>query len=378
MTRPLPEPERPTGRPFVAVRELAARQAGVVTRSQALAHGMTDAMLQHRVDAGHWRRLVPGTYATFTGPSFWDARLWAAVLSCGDGAAISHCCALVHWGMRLRDHDESVIHVAIDTTRRVQARPGVRPHRLSGLAGFVHPARNPLVVRFEHAVLLHASTESEARAIGIIADACQQRMTTPDRLRSALVTFSRMRMRATLRQVLDDVATGASSYLEVGYLRLVERPHGLPTGSRQRRVVMRDMPCFRDVEYADLATVVELDGRLGHEDFGGRWSDLDRDLSSALTGATTVRLGVGQVFGDPCRTAAGVGCLLRRSGWSAVPHRCGTHCLLTLDGSLEYLATPGSRDIPNIVRADRPTACGTRGTNAGAAARHPGDVGRRS
>jgi hypothetical protein len=48
---------------------------------------------------------------------------------------------------------------------------------------------------------------------------------------------------------------------------------------------------YRDVEYLGTATVVELDGRLGHEWQQDRWHDLDRDVDAAVAGDLTIRLG---------------------------------------------------------------------------------------
>ena len=46
---------------------------------------------------------------------------------------------------------------------------------------------------------------------------------------------------------------------------------------------------YRDVEYDDF--VVELDGRLFHDDTAARDRDLERDLDAAVEGKDTIRLG---------------------------------------------------------------------------------------
>jgi hypothetical protein len=135
----------------------------------------------------------------------------------------------------------------------------------------------------------------------------------------------RLPRRRFLLQVLEDVAAGAYSVLEHRYLTRVERPHGLPTAKRQRRVKQGRSAAFRDVEYLATATVVELDGRLGHEWQRDRWRDLDRDVDSALAGALTVRLGWQQVL-DPCRTASLVARLLAARGWGGQLRGCSPTC----------------------------------------------------
>ena len=119
---------------------------------------------------------------------------------------------------------------------------------------------------------------------------------------------------------------GTYSVLEHRYLTQVERPHGLPVGSRQRRVRQGRTPAYRDVDYVELATVVELDGRIGHEETLDAWSDLDRDVDALVAGELTVRAGWGQVL-QPCRLAVAVGQILGQRGWAEVVQPCGPGCL---------------------------------------------------
>ena len=128
-----------------------------------------------------------------------------------------------------------------------------------------------------------------------------------------------------LLELLDDVASGVHSVLEHRYLVDVERRHGLPTGARQVRVDTETGIVFRDVRYAEQRMLVELDGRFGHSDAEDQWDDLDRDLTAALAGALTVRLGWGQVL-KPCRVAAAVEVILRARGWEGSPVRCSPSC----------------------------------------------------
>jgi hypothetical protein len=85
---------------------------------------------------------------------------------------------------------------------------------------------------------------------------------------------------------------------------------------------------FRDVVDPPYGLAVEPDGRLHHDSADARDADLDRDLDAAVDGLDTVRLGWGQVYGRPCRTAARIAILLRQRGWTGSPHPCGPHCEL--------------------------------------------------
>lgn len=128
--------------------------------------------------------------------------------------------------------------------------------------------------------------------------------------------------------VLDDIAHGTCSLLEHGYLTRVERAHGLPVGDRQTPRTSDRGSEYRDVTYPRLDLEVELDGRPFHDNAHQRDLDLDRDLDAAGQGRLTVRLGWGQVFDRPCRTAGRMAALMRARGWDGVLLRCGPECRL--------------------------------------------------
>jgi hypothetical protein len=56
--------------------ELRGRQAGAFSRAQALAHGVSEKVLQGRCRARQLQRVRSGVYADFTGPLPWETRMW--------------------------------------------------------------------------------------------------------------------------------------------------------------------------------------------------------------------------------------------------------------------------------------------------------------
>jgi len=133
----------------------------------------------------------------------------------------------------------------------------------------------------------------------------------------------RFRRGRWMRSVLADLAAGTESVLEHGYLNRVERPHGLPRGRRQLSDRSTGKQVHRDVVYDDLALIVELDGRLFHDNAKQRDQDFDRDLdAAAVQDSLTVRITHGQVFGTPCRTADRLTTLMRRRGWQGPVMSC--------------------------------------------------------
>lgn len=322
--------------PLSDLHGLMRRQDGVVARFQVLACGFDDSLIRSRVRRREWARLLRGVYVDHTGPPTWRQRAWAAVLYYWP-AALSDESALIAHGLRPEDppghpRDSRPIQVAVDQARRVARAPGVRFRRVVGLDELVNHNLSPPRLRLEEAVVAVAAREiREDAAIACLADACQSRRTTPGRLVEALRRHPRLNHRKFLLHVLEDVANGAYSALEHRYLTRVERPHGLPTGGRQRQVRQGRSPAYRDVEYTAIGLVVELDGRLGHELALDRWDDFDRDIASLVAGDTTVRAGWGQVL-DPCRLALAVARLMQALGWRGRPHPCGPGCPLEQRG----------------------------------------------
>jgi hypothetical protein len=306
---------------------LIAKQSGVVARRQVLALGVSDADIERLLRRREWARAADGVYVSHTGPLAWPQRAWAGVLSAWPAALTGRSALRAH-GLRGNQQDEEPIDIAIDASRRVVTREGLRIVRLRTFERDAQLHLGPPRLRIETVLLrLAASAASEDAAVAMLADACQARRTTAARMLAELSLHPRLPRRRPLAVILEDIASGAYSALERRYLIRVERPHGLPTGVRQRRVRMGRATYFRDVEYVDLGTVVELDGRLGHERAVDRWSDIDRDLAGAVSGRLTVRVGWRQVLQE-CRLASAIGIILTARGWTGAPRACGPGCSL--------------------------------------------------
>ena len=306
------------------VADLLSLQSGVITRRQALAAGLKPHDIRRLLRRREWAVAFTGVYVAHTGELTWVQRAWVGVLAAWP-AALAHRSAIrAASGPGLRGHDDTgPLHVAVDRTRRTLVTPpGVVPHHVADLERKTLWTSSPPRVRLEHAVIdVAAEATTDMRAIATLSDAVQGRLTTAGRLRIALGTRSRIARRPLLGGVLHDLELGACSALEHGYLNRVERPHALASAGRQVRDSLRG-PIYRDVEYAEIGLVVELDGRLFHDSATARDLDLDRDLDTAVTGRLTVRLGWGQVFDRPCRTAAALGAIARGRGWTGDLSSC--------------------------------------------------------
>ncbi|QVT81835.1 hypothetical protein ENKNEFLB_04253 [Nocardioides aquaticus] len=310
------------------VRALLQRQDGVVARRQALEAGLGEADVRRMLRGRTWTTLLPGVYVDHTGRPSWTQHAWAAVLATWPAA--------LHGGSALRAYDGPVpgrpdrgrpaVHVAVDRSRsRPSPLDGVVVHQVARLDETVLWNLGPPRQRYADAVLdTAAAAGAELDRVAVLARAAGSRRTTAAQLVAALAQRTRYPRRRWTQDVLRDVAEGTCSVLEHRYLTGVERAHGLPRAERQRREAGVAGVVYRDVTLG--AAVVELDGRLHHDDPLARDLDLERDLDVAASGRTTVRLGWGQVLDRPCRTAAKVAAFLRQHGVEAYARPCGPGC----------------------------------------------------
>jgi hypothetical protein len=309
------------------LRNLARYQNGVISRSQALRAGLTVDMIKFRVISDRWRQIYPGVYATFTGTPGRGAQLWAAVLTAGRGAVLSHeTAAELH---RLIDRPVDGVHVTVPVQRRVIPISGVMIHRsaraLEAMQGQTYPPRT----KVEETVLDLAQTAATFDDVcGWVTRAFARDLTDEARLLAAMNQRARLRWRADLRELVAAAASGDHSVLEFRYERDVERAHGLPTAALQVPFTKPNgRSGRRDRVYQEFAVVVELDGRAAHPDENQR-HDKARDNAAAVDGKQTLRYDWTDVRHRPCATAAQVARVLRIHGWQGEPTPCSYGCPL--------------------------------------------------
>jgi hypothetical protein len=313
-----------------ALRQLASRQYGVISRPQALRAGLTIGMIQFRLASGRWRQVHRGIYTTFNGSMGHGSRLWAAVLSAGPGAVLCHeTAAELH---QLADERARLIHVMIPDARHVKAAEGVRLHRSTRIVEAVQTQDYPPRTTVEETVLdLTQTARSFDDVCGWVTRAIARELTDEARLKVAMTKRERLRWRADLHEILEAAVTGDHSALEYRYHRDVERAHGLPEPGRQVPFTARDgRRGRRDRVYQEYGVVVELDGRLAHPP-ENRWKDKARDNAAAADGQQSLRYDWAAVTRRPCATAAEVAGVLRNHGWSGQPRPCSPGCPVRRD-----------------------------------------------
>jgi hypothetical protein len=299
-------------------------QNGILTRSQALSAGITDQAIATNLKRGRWQRLHLGVYATFSGVPSPDCLLWAAVLRAGPGAVLSHQTAARLWG--ISGPETAAIHVTVPRGSPVTRAPGLIVHYSQRVTQARHPTITPPRTTVEETALdLAGASGSAEDAVAWILRFVASRRTTAEHLAVALRCRRRMRWRAEVSYALDPVNSGMHSILEYRFVNRVERPHGLPAGTRQRLARRGRRTQYFDVAYEDYATLVELDGRAAHPE-SSRDLDTRRDNANAADGWVTLRYGWIEVSEHSCEVAAQLALTLRRRGWPGSLRRCSATC----------------------------------------------------
>ncbi|MFI5622291.1 hypothetical protein ACIA03_02395 [Nocardioides sp. NPDC051685] len=292
-------------------------QGGVISRRQLRELHAQDHDIRRLVRNRELAAIHPGVYVNHTGNPTWGQRAWAAVLVCWP-AALTGRSALP------KPPERGPIEVMVPMNRTVRAPDGVIVRRRARFDGYVDwAAYPPRQLLAEAAIDAAAEGSDVGEAFSMLADLVQTKAATASALIQALGYRKRLTDRSLLTELLEDLKAGACSVLEREYLRRVECAHGLPAGERQVADSIQGVSVERDVVYAAYGLVVELDGRAFHGSAAARDADHARDLDAAVARKVrTARLTYGQVLGDPCRTAARIGELLRLGGWDGQVRSC--------------------------------------------------------
>ena len=250
---------------------------------------------------------MPGLFDAAPLNGSFEKRAWMALLAAGEGAAVGGEAALALYGLERQIDD---IEVWVPPGSQPDSIPGVRMRR--DRIGRTERARGVLTrISMEDAIIDVGQYLPRHRLVALLADAARTRKTSLGHVAEAVDARRRVRGRKRFDELLGDLS-GIESTLEYAYRRDVERAHGLPAGLRNVSV---SQGTRTDVVYAEYGLLVELDGRLGHQDAGSVFRDLDRDNRHVVSGRPTLRYGSSDVRGRFCEVARQVGAVLIDRGW---------------------------------------------------------------
>lgn len=306
----------PAERRRVALAEaerIAEEQAGVVTRRQLYACGVTRWQVKARLGSRRWQRTGPQTVCITTGPLCDEARLWVAVLETGPRAALDGVTALIAAG--LKTITEAKLHVIAPKSCTPLHPPGVRVHESRRfreqdvLTNGIRRVRTPVAV--VHAFLW--ATSDRQAALFLVAP-IQQGLVLAVDVQEAAAAVRRHPRRKLLQRLLADVVDGAQSLQELDFTGGLRR-RGLPQPSRQVVVQLPSGRVYLDVDWEEYQLSVELDGGQ-HAEAATRLADTLRDLEAAATGRTPLRIPLLAMRLDEDAIFDRLGALLRTRGWA--------------------------------------------------------------
>lgn len=282
-----------------AILEVAGRQHGVVSGKQLLGLGLSRDAIRHRVRSKRLHPLLRGIYAVGRQEVSREGRWMAAVLACGEGAALSHssAAALMRIGA-----ERDVVEVSIPGSSRL-VRAGLRVHRRAALRSgdlgeFMQiPVTSPALTLIDMAADRRCSDLSLEWGIN---EADKYDLIAPHDLRAALDAHPSMGGVDRLRRMLDRRTLRLTdSELERRFLELVARA-GLPMPLTQHR-----LNGFRvDFYWPDLGLVVETDGLRYHRTPAQQARDSVRDQTHTAAGLRPLRFSHAQVYFEADRVVA--------------------------------------------------------------------------
>jgi very-short-patch-repair endonuclease len=252
-------------RPDVTLARVAAGQAGVFSRAQAIAAGLTRHQIRQRVRDGMWEVELPAVYRFTAAAADERARLWAAVLWAGPDGVASHRSAARQWDLELSAPKRPEV---IISARRAVRSPLVVVHRTTTLA--------PGDIQFHRGLLVTSPARTIIDLAAVLRpEDLEVAFESARRLRLLTVSTVRDRfevLRGTgragstvLAEMLDgaDGQAPADSRLEVKLARLL-RAHGMPSPVRQYEVLAHGRWYHLDFAWPARRVVVETDGRGRH------------------------------------------------------------------------------------------------------------------
>jgi very-short-patch-repair endonuclease len=240
------------------VDRLAAEQAGIVSRAQLYAHGITRGEVRANIRAGRWARIGTQSVCVHRGPLTQKARHWAAVFEAGPRAYLDGGSALVDAGLTGFTMDR--IRVSVPRGARVRRAKGldIRQTRRWSAAdvdrGGPRRAR-PAVAAIRHALW----ARSDREAAYVLTAVVQQGLTDAQALGVEMLRVRRDKRREFIHGVLLDLIGGVRALGELDVARECRR-RGLPEPNRQVLRKGRSGNYYLDVYWDRWKLVVEVDG----------------------------------------------------------------------------------------------------------------------
>jgi hypothetical protein len=255
---------------------LAARQHGIVARSQLRNLGMSREAIRARLADGRMYEIQPGVYCLGGAPRTRGQQILAACLTVGDLGLASHRTAGQLW--RLDGIDAAPVEVVMPRQKRRMRRDflihesrDLRSVDASSVDGI--PVTSPIRTLLDLGAVVHRYRLEQA-----VDDALRRKLITLDALRHRFLEVARKGRRGVgpLRPLLEErlgLPVPPGSGFEAATLRLIDRA-GLPRPVCQHPVDIGGTIVYLDLAWPDLRIAIECDSLAHH--FAAhrlRWDD---------------------------------------------------------------------------------------------------------
>jgi very-short-patch-repair endonuclease len=253
--------------------QFAAHQYGVVSLHQARQAGITDRMVDRRIESGAWIRMASGVYALASASPRWERQLSASVLSRPDALVAGRSAAYLH---EFPGYGPGRPEIMVPTNGNARS-PLARVIRSRYFHDIDAVRLGGFLVTGASETLVTISAKASVEHLEHLVDEClaagrfevDQLLDTIDR-RPHLKGVPLLRRVAIER---NEVAyQPPASELERLLYRLLDNPT-IPPVSRQFPFQFEDMPMIVDAYIPQWRLIVEADGRRWHT----RKADFERD-----------------------------------------------------------------------------------------------------
>jgi very-short-patch-repair endonuclease len=249
------------------------------------------------VATGRLIRLQPGVYATPFAARDWRTRV--AALAHTRGAVVSHSTALALWD--LLPPAAGPVHLTVGCSRSARGSAGVLLHRAPDIGELTRRVSGVPVTCVERAVVdAWGSSRGPARPSlrAAAISAVRRRLCSAGDIAVELARRPRLPGRVELAELVQLLADGCQSELEIwGCLQVLRAP-GMPPFVQQRRITVAGERFALDAAYDDVLLAVEMDGAAWHGSRQQREDDIRRDALLATVGWQTLRFGYARMTRD--------------------------------------------------------------------------------
>ena len=247
--------------PHLLCLRIAARQYGLIERSQALAAGVNARMIDWCLEKGEWVVFLPGVYALRSSAPCWLQSQMGAVLWAGQGSAASGRAGAVLWGYDGIDEDV----IEISTINRVRAEHIVVHH-----VGDLGPTsrRKGIPVTDQYRTILDLAGLVDVPTLEAALDSgLRARILHIPLLQRSIECSTGRRGIRKLKRLVDERTQSLGltrSKLEALVSDFLRR-HGIHGGRRNYDLVVdgKFIACL-DVAWPELKIGIEVDGRRWH------------------------------------------------------------------------------------------------------------------